>query len=96
MSTPTVLEDLTWSEDAVATILGLARKQATFSADDLHRDMRKPPHPNMAGAAFSSARAMGYIQPTGFRLSNNPSRKHGVIRTWEATPLLQAITRRSL
>ncbi|MBP3044851.1 hypothetical protein KKR91_01325 [Arthrobacter jiangjiafuii] len=94
MSTPMALTDLDWSQDAVATILGLARAQSTFSADDLTRDMRKPPHPNMAGAAFSAARKLGYIEPTGFRLSTNPTRRHGVIRTWQATPLLAAIARR--
>jgi hypothetical protein len=71
-----------WLEDAVATIIALAHAQALFSADDLAREMRRPPHPNMPGQAFSAARKHGYIRAVGYQLSTSKSRKNGVIRTW--------------
>lgn len=76
------LEDTDWSADAVATIIELSHTQSTFTADDLAREMRKPPHGNMVGAAFSAAKAQGLIEPAGYTTSNTPSRHHGVIRTW--------------
>ena len=82
MTAAMVLEDTTWSEDAVSTIIGLAHAQSTFTAEDLAREMRKAPHPNMVGAAFSAARSQGFIEAAGYTTSNTPSRHHGVIRTW--------------
>lgn len=82
MTAAAVLEDTTWSEDAVATIIALSHAQEIVTAQDLAREMRKPPHPNMAGAAFSSARTQGFIEAHGYTTSNTPSRHHGVIRTW--------------
>lgn len=79
---PAVLEDLSWSEDAVATIAALANAQRILTAEDLAREMRKPPHPNMFGAAFSAARSQGLIEAAGYTTSNTPSRHHGVIRVW--------------
>lgn len=78
------LEDTDWSEDAVSTIIALSNEQSLVTADDLAREMRKPPHPNMTGAAFSAARAraQGFIEAAGYTTSNTPSRHHGVIRTW--------------
>jgi hypothetical protein len=76
------LEDNGWQEDALATIIGLSHAQLIFSADDLGREMRKPPHPNMVGAAFSAARAAGYIRPVGYQTSTSKTRKNGVIRAW--------------
>ena len=76
------LEDLSWSEDAVATIAALANAQRILTAEDLAREMRKPPHPNMFGAAFSAARSQGLIEAAGYTTSNTPSRHHGVIRVW--------------
>jgi hypothetical protein len=79
-----VLEDSheAWHEDALATIIGLANAQHLFSADDLAREMRRPPHPNAPGQAFSAARAAGYITAVGYQQSATKSRKNGVIRTW--------------
>lgn len=77
-----VLADETWSEDAVATIIGLSHAQEVVTAEDLARELRKPPHPNMTGAAFSAARAQGFIEAAGYTTSNTPSRHHGVIRVW--------------
>jgi hypothetical protein len=77
-----VLEDLFWPEDALATIIALSHAQEIVTADDLARELRKPPHPNQTGAAFSAAKAQGFIEPDGYTTSNTPSRHHGVIRTW--------------
>jgi len=71
-----------WHEDAVATIVALSLAQFIFSADDLAREMRRPPHPNAPGQAFSAARAAGYITAVGYQQSTTKSRKNGVIRTW--------------
>ena len=82
MTAAMVLEDTLWSEDAVATIIGLAHSQAIVTAEDLARELRRPPHPNMTGAAFSAARSQGFIEAAGYTTSSTPSRHHGVIRTW--------------
>lgn len=83
MTAPMALDDhADWLEDAVATIVGIAAAQRIFSADDLTREMRRPPHPNMPGQAFSKARALGYIEAVGYQTSTSKSRKNGVIRTW--------------
>lgn len=86
MTAAMALEDSTWAEDAIATIVGLAQAHAVFTADDLGREMRKPPHPNMTGAAFSAARTQGLIEAAGYTTSNTPSRNHGVIRVWRRKP----------
>jgi len=82
MTQAMALEDTDWHEDAVATILGLANKNLMFTADDLVREMRKPPHPNMTGAAFTAARTLGYIRSVGYQQSTTKSRNKGVIRVW--------------
>lgn len=82
MTQAMALEDSTWAEEAVAKIIDLAHAHDTFTADDLAREMRKAPHPNMVGAAFSAARGQGFIEAAGYTTSNTPSRHHGVIRTW--------------
>lgn len=82
MSAPMALEDTTWSEDAVAAIINISHAQLIFSADDLAREIRKPPHPNMVGAAFTAARAAGHIRPIGYQTSTTKSRNGGVIRSW--------------
>lgn len=82
MTAAAVLEDSTWSEDAVATIIRLSHTQAYVTADHLARTLRRPPHPNMTGAAFSAARSLGFIEAYGYTTSSTPSRHHGVIRTW--------------
>lgn len=76
------LEDTDWPADAVATILALAEAQRIVTAEDLTREMRRPPHPNMIGAAFSAARSQGVIVADGYTTSTTPSRHHGVIRVW--------------
>jgi hypothetical protein len=83
VTAPMALDDHDdWLEDAVATIIGIAAAQYIFSADDLAREMRRPPHPNMPGQAFSKARSLGYIEAVGYQTSTSKSRKNGVIRTW--------------
>ena len=76
------LEDLTWNEDAIATIIGLAHAQDTVTADDLRREMRPAPHPNHVGAAFVAAKTHGHIEAAGYTTSNTLTRRHGVLRTW--------------
>lgn len=76
------LEDATWPEDAVTTIIALSHAHPVFTADDLRREIRPAPHPNHLGAAFSAARAQGLIEPVGYQTSNAPSRHRGVLRTW--------------
>lgn len=76
-----VFEDLDWSADAVATIEALANA-GTFTADDLRREMRPAPHGNMIGAAFTTARKLGYIRTIGYQTSNTQSRRRGVVRVW--------------
>lgn len=83
MTAPMALEDLSWSEDALATIIALAHSQPTVTAEDLRREMRPAPHPNQIGSAFSAARTLGFIEADGYTTSNTPSRHHGVIRTWK-------------
>ena len=83
MTAAMVLEDLDWGADALATIIGLAHSRPTFTAQDLAREMRPAPHPNMVGAAFSAARNLGYITAAGYTTSTAPSRHHGVVRVWE-------------
>lgn len=83
MTAPMALDDHDdWHEDAVATIIGLAAAQYSFTADDLAREMRRPPHPNMPGQAFSAARSLGYITAVGYQPSAAKSRKNGVVRVW--------------
>jgi len=88
-----VLEDSheAWLEDAVATIVGLAHVHHTFTADDLAREMRKPPHPNMPGQAFSAARSLGHITTVGYQPSTSKSRKGGVVRVWTRTTERKAV-----
>ena len=82
MTEAAVLEDSDWHDDALATIVGLSQAHQTFTADDVAREMRKPPHPNHVGAAFLAAKSAGYIEPVGYATSNNITRRHGALRTW--------------
>jgi len=76
------LEDDAWKDDALATIIDLAAAQAEFSADDLMREMRRPPVANWAGQAFSRASALGYITHVRYEKSTSRSRKNGVLSIW--------------
>lgn len=79
---PAVLEDNEWADDALATIIGLAADMDEFSADDLGREMRRPPVANWAGTAFSRASALGYITHVRYEKSKSKSRKNGVLSVW--------------
>jgi hypothetical protein len=79
---PAVLEDNDWHEDAISTIVALADAYSLITADDLRMEMRPAPHPNHYGAAFTAARAHGFIEPVGYQTSTAPSRHRGVLRTW--------------
>jgi hypothetical protein len=73
-----------WLEDAVATIIGIAEKQETFTADDLRREMREPDDSHWPGTAFTKARILGYIEGFEDRYvkSTTPSRNHSAIKLW--------------
>lgn len=73
-----------WLEDALAAIHALAQDKDTFSADDLTREMRPAPHPNLSGIAFAMARARGYITTVGTHSSATKSRNGGIQRVWTA------------
>lgn len=77
-----ILEDTTWPEEALNTIIGISHTQEIFTADDLARELRKAPYPNAVGIAFSQARRAGYIEPVSYTTSVQIARKHGVVRTW--------------
>jgi hypothetical protein len=85
MTAAMALEDTDWAGDAVATLVALSQAQTLVTADDLRREMRPAPHPNHYGAAFTAARAYGYIEPVGYQTSTAPSRHRGVLRTWRRT-----------
>lgn len=74
-----------WRADALATIISLARKQSVVTADDLNRELRRPPHCNMIGAAFRAAKNAGYIEVDGFAVSASRSRRQGILREWRGT-----------
>lgn len=73
-----------WLEDAIATIIGLAENQPTFTADDLRREMREPDDSHWPGSAFSKARNLGYIEGVDGRYvkSTTPSRNHSALKLW--------------
>lgn len=73
-----------WLEDAVATIIGIAEKQETFTADDLRREMREPDDSHWPGTAFTKARSLGYIEGVDGRYvtSTTPSRNHSALKLW--------------
>lgn len=73
-----------WLEDAVATIHALAHAQETITADDVRQELRTPPHPNLPGIAFTTAKRLGYIEAVAHSTSTARSRKHGSLRTWAA------------
>ena len=82
MTRPLALEDLDWHNDAINMIRAWAESDLPFSSDDLRRSMRPAPNPNDYGNVFQAARRLGFITSVGFKESNQPSRKHGVVRVW--------------
>ena len=79
-----IFEDNEWVEDAIATIIGIAAAQPSFTAEDVRREMRPAPSDKMPGQAFSAARAAGHIQHIGYRRSTDRTRKNGVVSIWAA------------
>lgn len=78
--------DEAWKDDAIATIIGLSLAHPVFSADDLTREMRKPPRSSQVGAAFRSAQAQGLIESVGSVKSTNKTRNHGRHLQWRRKP----------
>lgn len=86
MSQAAVLDDdydRDWGTDAIATIIGLSLAHPLFSADDLTREMRKPPRSSQVGAAFRSAQAQGLIESVGSVKSTNTTRNSGRHLQWQ-------------
>ena len=84
MTTPLALEDLSWHSDALDMLAAWAASGLSFTAEDLRRSMRPAPFPNDWGNVFQCARRAGLITTVGFKESEQPSRKGGVIRVWVA------------
>lgn len=76
------LSDETWMEDAVATIIGLAHSQEIVTADDLARELRKPPVANWVGLAFGQAQRAGHIVWVRYVKSTNKTRRGGSVSEW--------------
>ncbi|AXH44417.1 hypothetical protein PP356_gp37 [Arthrobacter phage MargaretKali] len=73
-----------WLEDAVATIVGLAEKQETFTADDLRKHMAEPDDSHWPGTAFMRARNLGLIEGVDglYVKSTTPSRNRSALKLW--------------
>lgn len=84
------LEDSEWMADAIATIIGLAHSQDLITADDVNRELRKPPVANWMGIAFTTAKREGHIEAVDYRTSTSKTRKHGALRTWRRKEQEQA------
>lgn len=87
---PMALEDAkhAWLADADHAISALAvrchRTDQTFTADDVHKIIGDPEHPNWWGVAFASAKRRGEIELAGYAISRSKSRNGGVLRVWRA------------
>jgi len=83
MTRPAVLDDTSeWIADAVSMIRAYAASGLSFTAEDIRRSMRTPPHDNTMGIAFRAARSLGVITTVGYKESTEPSRRGGLIRVW--------------
>jgi adenosine/AMP kinase len=71
-----------WMEDAIATISGIARHQAEFTADDLRREMREAASPHWYGGAFAEAKRQGIIAAIGNKASTTKTRNYGRHQIW--------------
>lgn len=87
MSRPASLVDLDWMEQAVQTIRRISKRNATFTSEDLRREMeQEPEHPNRYGVAFRMAAQRKYIEAVGYRPSRDKSRNGGSVRVWQIHP----------
>lgn len=85
------LSDETWMEDAVATIIGLSQAQEIVTADDLAKEMRKPPVPNWSGLAFTQAHRAGHIEWVRYVKSNNKTRRGGSVSEWRRRKINEGV-----
>ena len=75
--------DEAWTEDAIATIIGLSLSLESFSSDDLRRELRPPNRSSQVGAAFRSAQAQGLIESCGYKKSTTKTRNNGSHQIWK-------------
>lgn len=71
-----------WFEDAIATIIGLSLSRPIITADDLARELRKPPVSNWVGLAFNQAQRAGHIEWVRYVKSSNKTRRGGSVSEW--------------
>lgn len=71
-----------WLADALTIIQIMAELGMIFTSDDLRKNIRPAPHPNLVGAAFRTACGRRWITEYGTALSATPSRRGGLVRQW--------------
>ena len=71
-----------WRMKAEMAIITLSLADATFSAEDLRRQVGDPPTPNAIGAIFRWAYKKGMIVPDGVTTANRSSRHASLLRLW--------------
>lgn len=74
--------DESWTEDAIATIIGLSLSLPQFTSDDLRRELRPPNRSSQIGAAFRSAQRQGLIESCGYKQSTTKTRNAGSHQVW--------------
>ena len=93
MNQPMALEDIWWKEDAQDMIQALAKSGRRFDVNDLRRDLREAPRPNMYGAAFITAKKRGVIVEAPVVAGRAMAKQsHGRrVVVWEAAPAELAV-----
>lgn len=86
MGRPAALVDSDWHEQAVNVVVQIAQRQPEVTSEDLRREFDAPEHANQYGRVFSDAADKKLITHTGYRKSQDKSRKGGVISTWTLHP----------
>ncbi|ASN20660.1 hypothetical protein [Arthrobacter sp. YN] len=87
MTQAMVLEDRTWTDDAMDVLAQVAKRGEPFTAYALTQaGLRNPPHPSMWGTLFRHAAERGAIRPAKvpFVRSPRPGRNGGVCAQWRA------------
>jgi hypothetical protein len=81
---------MSWQQEAASALLSLASTGEPFSSDDLLDAVGFPDDDhtpnagnNAIGSVFRKASADGVIVPVGVTRSKVPTRKGGLVRTWQ-------------